>query len=109
MKQGKSSEAPGPGCKSPRPGKGRTRLGCTAGAGVMVKDGWSFINSANGEHLICIRHFSWSWGQVVSKIDVAFGFMEFRVIRKKMKINQIITQMNISPTNTVFPCQRGEW
>lgn len=129
---------PGPDRKSPRPGQGATRAGWGHWAGfmaeaVMAGEFWvgpqcrqshkgkdesgtsvlsfvsSPINSTNIEHLLCIGYFSWSWGQVVSKIDVAFAFMKFTVIRTNMKINQRIPQMNARTANTVFLRQRGEW
>ena len=31
----------------------------------------------------------------MGKIGMAFAFMEFMVVRKKMKINQIITQLKV--------------
>lgn len=49
--------------------------------------------STNTEPFLCTRHFSWSWGQAVSKIDLAFAFMEFTVISMKTKMNQSLECM----------------
>lgn len=126
----------GPDCEGPRPGQmgpGRAKAaGRLYGGGwVMVGEFWvgqqhrgtkvrmslaqgffllfTHINSTNIEHFLCGGYFSWSWGQVVSKTDMAFAFMEFTVIRKNMKINQRNTQMNVRRMYSVFLCQRRGW